>query len=694
LEKFAAQELAAQFKQLFDARVEVADKVPSKAQHLILLGSPQTNPAIKTLMSEHWPKLTDQGIVLRSTSQNHSPLVVGGGSPVATLWAVYELGHRFGIRYLLSRDVFPAGPVPLKLDGIDVVMEPTLRTRTWRTVNDFAIGPESWGLGEHKQVLAQLAKLKFNRVMLFFYPWQPFVHYEFQGVKKRTGVLWYGWHYPVDGDTAGRAAFQGAKVFENPDLAGKKTYEERVAAATTLGRGIIDAAHGLGMSAAIAISPLEFPPEFNAVLPGAKVLTSLENSVIGPGPKQPPDDPVLKDLVAAKIRAYLTTYPQLDALYLTLPEFPDWVEHADKAWERLDARTGIPKTVSLQQLLETARKRPLIASGNRGVQALKGNLAALDFLHTLLSDANLLKRPDGRGVEPVIVEVDTALYPVLDKLLPRGASALHFVDYTARRVAMNKDLLANVPAKAVKSSLILTLADDNVGVLPQLTTSHLHTLVGQLRKLGWDGFSTRYWIVGDLDPCVHYLARASFDATATPTAVYDDLITPLCGEGVAGRMTKAFDMIEQATTLIDTNDIGFTFPVPGMVLKHYTAQGPPPAWWKQVSDLYAGAMDESYRAITRSRPAGWPFLRHFAKRLEFAVEYLGCISALRLAGQAKAKGDKDKQAEQLEKAVEGMYNALGALGEVANDNCDRGVIAVLNAYGYRPLKKELDTLEK
>src|SRR5204863_6275964 len=112
-------------------------------------------------------------------------------------------GHHFGIRYLLQGDVLPVNLPALKLDQLDIVMEPTLRLRTWRTVNDFAIGPESWGLEEQKRVLSQLAKLKFNRILLAIYPWQPFVHYEFRGVKKRTGVLWYGWRYPVAGDTPG-----------------------------------------------------------------------------------------------------------------------------------------------------------------------------------------------------------------------------------------------------------------------------------------------------------------------------------------------------------------------------------------------------------------------------------------------------------------------------------------------------------
>src|SRR5262249_34717325 len=199
-----------------------------------------------------------------------------------------------------------------------------------------------------------------------------------------------------------------------------------------------------------------------------------------------------------------------------------------------------------------------------------------------------LRRP-GRGkVEVVIIEVDTALFPVLDKILPRGVGALNFVDYTARRVAAHADLLAQVPARSVPSSLILTLADDNVGVLPQLTTSHLHTLVGRLRQHGWEGFSTRYWIPGDLNPAVHYLARSAFDSRLTPRSAYEDLITPICGEGVAERLIKGFDKIEEATTLIDQNDIGFTFPVPGVVMKHYQANSAPPAWWKKVRDLYAG----------------------------------------------------------------------------------------------------------
>src|SRR5262245_30879015 len=66
LERFAASELAGQLKALFAADAHIAEKVPDRAEHLVLVGSPQTNPAVKALAGDRWPKLTDQGHVLRS----------------------------------------------------------------------------------------------------------------------------------------------------------------------------------------------------------------------------------------------------------------------------------------------------------------------------------------------------------------------------------------------------------------------------------------------------------------------------------------------------------------------------------------------------------------------------------------------------------------------------------------------------
>ena len=46
-----------------------------------------------------------------------------------------------------------------------------------------------------------------------------------------------------------------------------------------------------------------------------------------------------------------------------------------------------------------------------------------------------------------------ALYPFLDQVVPPGATTLNFVDYTARRVAANQDLLARKPVVVLVSDV-------------------------------------------------------------------------------------------------------------------------------------------------------------------------------------------------------------------------------------------------
>lgn len=701
LEQLAASELSQQFQKLSQVDVKIASQVPADAKSVILIGSPATNPAVKAAIGNGWPKISDQGIILKSVKGKAGPLlVIGGGSPVATSWAAYELGHQLGIRYHLHGDAYPIQPPEFKLDGWDIVQEPNLRSRTWRTMNDFPIGPEAWGLEEHKKVLGQIAKLKFNRVMLAVYPWQPYMHYEFRGVKKQTGMLWFGYRYPIDGDVPGRTIFKGAKEFYNPDLAGKKTYEDLTQAGIELMRGVIDESHRLGMTVGLSFSPLEFTKEFAAVLPEAKVVHQLESLTVGPGAKQPPDDKLLAELASAQLKSFLTTYPTLDAIYLTLPEFPEWEEHTDAAWKRLSARAGIDKKVQLKDLEQAAAKRSTLISGDRGVRAVRGNVTSLDFLQTWLADRKLLRRPDGKSVELYVMEVDPVFFPYLDKLLPPDSGSVHFIDYTARRAAEHIDMIKSLPVKPHSDKLpadptfIFTLADDNVGVLPQLATHHLAKLMAALRESKWAGFSTRYWITGDLDPSIHYLSRASFDDKITPEQAYEDLVLPSCGDGVAERLIVGWNMMEQATDLVDQNDIGFAFPIPSMVMKHYAATEPPPKWWQELSDLYLNAMNEMYRAHDRSDPNGRKLLYNFARRYEFALEYITAMQAVRSAGAARAAGDAKTQLAKLQEAADSLYNGMTALSTVAKEDSGyQGVIAVLTEYGYRPVRKEIERLE-
>lgn len=692
LERLAAEEIAAVVSRLYKKHVEIKTDDGAISGDSILLGSPQTNRHVKLVMADNWPNLSDQGHLLQSQQHGGKQLlVIGGRTPVATLWGVYEFAQTCGVRFLLSGDVDPVEPRAFSLSNFDMLREPRLKMRTWRTINDFAIGPESYGLEEHRRILKQLAKLKFNRVLLSVYPWQPFVDYSFKGVRKSTAISWYGYRYPVDANTPGRVVFGNATEHANPDLADKKTYDERIAAGKSLINGIIDCAHDLGMTVGLSMSPVEFPKEFEQILPGARTPITLENLVIGPGSGQSPRDDTLLELARTQIRAYRDAYPRLDALYLSLPEFPDWIEHSDESWANLIEGTDLSRD-DLSGLIARARNRPTLASGDRGESALRGNITMLDFLRRLTADKELFARPDGSALEIQLLQIDPALYGVIDRLLPQRIPLLHLVDYTARRVVKSSLWPSGAEIRNHPQHMILTLADDNVGVLPQLPLQEIHELVEKMVHDQYAGFSTRYWLAMDTDPIVFYLSLASWREGITPKQACQELIEPICGPGVFERFWLTFESIEAAGNLIDDEQIGFAFPVPGMVSKH-NQPGETPAWWTKAKDLYARASEEGYRSNDRAHLNGRRLIMHFTKRAEFAASYFSAIESMKRGATAKAAGRSDEYLTQLEAAVDQMHAAIDSQAASVLDSADKGVVAVTAELGYRPLVAELESAD-
>lgn len=687
LERFAATELAAQFERLFVAEVVVGESSENQpSTHHVLIGSPATNSLIENDHADQWPELTDQGICIRSIADLDQPtLIVGGGSPVATMWAAYELGHHFGIRYMLHGDIFPPQTIPLELVGLDLVLEPQFRTRAWEGLGTFACGQAAWTLDEHRRALAQLAKLKYNRVVLEFAPWQPFVHYEFHGVPKSSARLWHGGPYRVDGDTVGRDVFQGAEEFTHPDFEGRQTYAEVTEAGTTLARGIIDKAHQLGMTAAISISPLEFPIEFDEVLPDA-VPRGLESLLVAPGHGQAPDDPVLLAMAKAKIRAYVTTYPDVDGICLTLPASPAWTGHHEQAWDMLRDHSQIGDRNELRRLIASV-------AGEDAQKSLQSGITGLACLRQILADPDLFKIP-GQGDVPILIAgVDSALYAQLDQLNPGDAELLHGIQSSAHELAANAVSLETVPVEsAARSTLVLTLHDRDIGPLPQCNLGDIHQLVNVTRDQQWNGFLTRYPLVGDSAPVLYYLSRASFDAQMTPERALDQFFSAVCGAGTLAAMTKCYDLLEQATDVIYENDPTIAVPMEGMLMTHYDVEGPPPEWWNEAKSLYLQSLSDEARAIERSEIRGRPYLLFLIGRLVHGFTHFETLEGLRLAGDARRTGENEKATEQFETVIESLHGDVHSLASEIRYRSDLGTIAILNAYGYHPMLEQLDAL--
>lgn len=588
LEHVAAQELAAQFKKLFDAHVVLTDVMPDEHQNLVLVGGPKKNKAVREIAGDSWPKLSDQGFILRSFEVGkRRGAIVAGDSPAATLWAVCELGHRFGIRYLLREDIYP-DQQPLKLSGLDVLMEPELKVRSWYTLGDGVTGPESWSSAEQKKLFRQLAKMKFNQVVLSVKPWQPLVDFEFRGINKQSKGLWRGERFAIPRDAPGRTAFGAATSFMNPDFADKQTPQDVSAAGIKHVRGIVSAAKRNGMSVAFELAPLEFPREFEQAVPGLVVVPGPHELSVHPGPALKASDRLLKGLIETQLRAYAETYPEIDALHCSIPGAGGWQEQVASIWQQLAKQLG-----------------------------------------------------------------------------------------------------TNTPELVLQ---VLDPAEPNIGVLSQSTTRRLSQELEKQRASGGDSFSARYAMLAEADPTLHYLSRVAWDKRVSARSAHDDLFTAISGaQSISDRLWLGFGHIESATELTADNDRDFAGLAPDMMMKHFRAE-PAPAWWEPLTEHYTQAMIELYRSRGPAHPRAQPFLFYYAKRSEYVLEYLASVKAVRAAAIAKQEGDTEAAIEQLETAIESLYNAIDTLGDVAQDPSDRGLIAALNAYAYRPLMAEYERI--
>jgi hypothetical protein len=275
LEQLAARELETTLVSLFDATVTLTN-AHTDTTHRILLGNPETNPAVKAAMNGSWPTdLGEQGHLVKSTPQG---LVLGGGSPIATLWAVAEFGHLNGIRVVPNAEYLPIVKPAFTLDGFDVVAKPKDETRAWRTLGTTPDSQASWSRDDLSALFRRLTLMKFNRVVFAIQPSQVFA-----GTVSDGSGVWQGEPIDVTGDIAGRAVFKGAKVFDHPALVGVTEPEQRRDAAVAFVRAAIVSAKSSGLTTQVELESdreddyeeiAALYPEADSVsgMPGEKIL--------------------------------------------------------------------------------------------------------------------------------------------------------------------------------------------------------------------------------------------------------------------------------------------------------------------------------------------------------------------------------------------------------------------------------------
>lgn len=662
LERRATEDLVEILRRVYDAQVTVvaaaaADESPAEPPRdatedppTICVGSPQTNAAMRAWAAQ-WPQLSPQGICLRSVGEGNSTrLLLGGASPVASYWAVHEYAHRLGVRSLLHGDLDPIAPPDFTLAGWDQTREPSITTRAWDALTPLPYGREGADRTEQRRLIRQLARQKYNHIIFTLECWQPFVTFTHAGITSQTGLLWHGQRYPVDGDTAGRAAFAGVPIFQNPDIPAEATYAERVAAAQSLLRDLIDAAHEHGMTVGLSIGVVEFPPEFAGVASLRPSERDPHRLTWLPDLSRRDQSAAFRDLALARLRATLATYPAVDSLQLRLNPEIDW-----------------------------------------------SDATATSFLTELLASTSALA-PTGAETPDVALEWEQVVGAVLPEestlrvtqVVASGMIPWHWSGEAADAESMKplEKLMAASPVW-----LTLRLSDDQLGVFPQTCHRLLEPSLAGLRGRAKSGVVAKAWMIGELDVAAYLLGRSAYDGPSGVGQAIDALVTPVCGDGVAARVDKALGHLEQSSGQIARHDRSLGIPTPDLVTRQMSGGEAPPAWWAEARSGYLEAMNEMYRANTRTREGSRSLTLYLARRAEFGYEWLNCLEAIRKAGVARAKNEPDEQIAQLETAIDAATSALNAMGAVARSSSDRGLIAQLNACVYRPLVQELEALD-
>jgi hypothetical protein len=142
-----------------------------------------------------------------------------------------------------------------------------------------------------------------------------------------------------------------------------------------------------------------------------------------------------------------------------------------------------------------------------------------------------------------------------------------------------------------------------------------------------------------------------------------------------------------------------------MMMKHWSP-GPFPKEFSDDRQRYRRALSAVRKAPEPRRAEGRACLKYWIGRLEFAVGYFDAIEAVKqsataekAAREAKQKGDGrefrarlSEAAERTKAAQAAAFQAIEAFAGVARNQADRGAIATMAEYVYRPLKRKAEEL--
>ncbi len=722
LEVYAANELCRYLQSIYGINTHPVTGIEANAKIAFFIGNPKSNPAVNDVSGiTGWPDVSEQGIVLkRGVIDGTTIFILGGGSARATLWAVYDFIKHLGVCFLLEKDVLPENPPSFPPDELDVVIEPQLHFRSYRGVNDLATSLVFFGIDDYRHLIDQLAKMKFNVFYLQIYPFQPFVHYEYRGQKKTTGVIHYGWKLPIHSQTIGKELFQGKSEYMNPDMEKAENYEERNSVATEMLHRIFTHAKSRGMETGLMFIINQFTDEFNRRLPEWSDHTyvpeehmkgtysgrlGVEEVGVDPiaFPYLSPENPVVIELNKLIIRTTINTYPEVDYYGIYQKEMPNTGEEYLDFWHELNCKYELESDFKLEEMIESAKANTLpqgVRQGERPVAELKASIAYAHLLDKLINEEQVFEGTANPDATIIASTHSDEFYPVMEKIFGGRIMLQMQMDYFPSLAAKRTEMLAFAAKSSMRVGPMTTLADDNIGILPQVTVPSLHRIFEAMKKYKVTGFFGRNFLVTKLEVGTAYLAQSSWSADITPEAIYRDQVSNVCGAAVVQEMLNVYSILGETTIKAELLASGLIFPVPAVVRKHWTDSSGPDPNWNELANQYRTTLPLLESAYAKSRPEGKRYVEQLLGQVKFSVAYIESVQAIRSArtyydSAQQARNDNkatdfDRNMAEADKllnqSLDFLKTALSAWATAIRDPADLGALAFLNHYGYDYLK--------
>ena len=704
----AAQELRRYAQQLFAHAPRLVAAPPRDAPGIVITLDASAPPIP--------PGLTDQGYVLRPVEADGRQMFqAAGGSPVATMWAVYDLVERWGVRYELHGDLFPDRPGTPGLPDRPIVCEPDLKLRGFRTYNDFANNPCRWPAEDYRVLIDQLAKMRINALYFVTRPCDPFADLKFRGARSQLAVTNFGWRLPIRPDHPGYGLFvrsgdAARGEFANADLDGIDDYDKAHEAGKTYIRKVFRMAHARGMKCIANLHFTDFEPVIKARLreltdprhktPRSEVVrikygVFREGADVETGRCMGIKNPLVLDLMAAAIQAHIDCIPDADVFCLGRSEFGGPPADGEKAWKALNRKYRLSKVAKFEDLIAEAR-REAEGAPERAERELRSNMVTLYALDHLLNERGFDLSKARKGVQFMPSALSPELHRVLPLIFPRGMGYMAQMGYMPTYVASRMDTIKLDDPGAVRFSVSTSLEDDNIGLLSQLTGPALHRIIEPMRTNKGYGFLTRQWMHSNLLPTLHYLSHAAWRHGWTPRKAYEHFFADLCGPKAMTHVHKAFGIIERITEELHKNVICVSFPVPTWTTDFWNSWPPAqtPDLLEGIAQTYQRASDALDRAVAASKPAGKEYLRSLERHARHGVHYCQARAELARAYDAKQEAQQAKKdnsydgfdrasaatVEHLERCEALMRRACETFAEGVRDRCDLGALATLNHY--------------